>query len=175
SMSAVSAEDYSDPPSPSPRTEDARLLPMHPSPGSSSSRPSRAVSTASFVSSPLNPSMAPPPTSQNPFSTPSPSARSRPASRASHLEFASSHLRDRDTTLAPPTSYPSGTGLGMAGLAGQRGSMLLYRLASDDDAPTPPASSSVYSRDSAHLLPPPKLRTTPRTGTVPRLASALRH
>ncbi|KAG6838949.1 hypothetical protein C0991_007069, partial [Blastosporella zonata] len=39
-----------------------------------------------------------------------------------------------------------------------RGSMLLYRLASDDDAPTLPASSSVSSRDSAHLLPPPKLR-----------------
>ncbi|KAG6838304.1 hypothetical protein C0991_000340, partial [Blastosporella zonata] len=126
---------------------------MHPSPGSSSSRPSRAVSTASFE--PFNGS---PSYLTKSFLAPSPSARSRSASRASHLEFASSHHRDRDTTLAPPTSYPAGTGLGMAGLAGQRGSMLLYRLASDDDAPTPPASSFVSSCDSAHLLPPPKLR-----------------
>ncbi|KAG6839306.1 hypothetical protein C0991_004019, partial [Blastosporella zonata] len=106
--------------------------------------------------------MAPPPTSQNPFSTLSPSARSRPASRASHLEFASSHHCNRDTSLAPPTSYPASTGLGMAGLAGQRGSMLLYCLASDNNAPTPPTSSSVSSRNSAHLLPQPKLRDHPK-------------
>ncbi|KAF8066469.1 beta-glucan synthesis-associated protein-domain-containing protein [Lyophyllum atratum] len=177
-MAAVAPDDYSDPPSPSPQTtEFARLLPstsmpahhpdtsviagstslaqpssptsptngaQHPSSSlSASTRPTRAVSSASFISSPLNPSPAsPPPHVTNPFS----SSRSRPTSRASHLDLAA-HTH---STLGPPSSsFPSGTGLGMAGMGGgHRGSMLLYRLASDDDT----ASSS--HRDS-HLLPPP--------------------
>ncbi|KAG6860572.1 hypothetical protein C0995_009717 [Termitomyces sp. Mi166 len=113
-------------------------------------RPSR-VSTASFVSSPLNPT-SPMPTSPlvtNPFA----SARSsRPASRASHLEFAHAHHRDTTySALAPPP----GTGLGLPGT--NRGSMLLYRLASDDDIIQPSSTAgSASSRDSAQLLPPPR-------------------
>ncbi|KAF5372313.1 hypothetical protein D9615_009226 [Tricholomella constricta] len=142
-MAAVVADDYSDPPSPSPRlNEEARLLPSSSMPGSA--RPSRAVSTASFVSSPLNPSPAsPPPHVTNPFS----SSRSRPGSRTSHVELAHAHHRDTTySTLGPP---PSSFGLGS-----HRGSMLLYRLASDDDNIPPTSASSL--RDSQLLLPPPK-------------------
>ncbi|RDB14975.1 putative beta-glucan synthesis-associated protein C23H3.11c [Hypsizygus marmoreus] len=181
-MATVAQDDYADPPSPIPRSgpsvEEARLLPSQSDPNalssqssplqhassssgsghsnSVSSRPSRAVSTAtSFVSSPLNPtSGSPPPHVTNPFAT----ARSRPASRASHLELASAHHRDPAYPAlanAPPSSFPSsptGTGLGMAG---NRGSMVLYRLASDDDHGTSGIPPSSNSRDS-HLLPPPK-------------------
>ncbi|KAG6907629.1 hypothetical protein DXG01_008165 [Tephrocybe rancida] len=175
-MAAVSAEEYSDPPSPTPHSaEDTRLLPMNPpstSPVSSTSspsqstRPSRAVSTASFVSSPLNPTYtmatspaSPPPPSSPSITNPFSSTRSsRPGSRASHLDLAPHiHAHHRDTTysLAAPSSYAPGTGLGMAGLGGgHRGSMLLYRLAGEEDLLPPAVSAS--SRDSAHLIPPPK-------------------
>ncbi|GLB40793.1 putative glycoside hydrolase family 16 protein [Lyophyllum shimeji] len=110
-----------------------------------SARPGRVVSTmsASFVSSPLNPT---PPPVTNPFA----SSRSRPGSRASHLDLAHAHHRDTTySTLGPPSSsFATGTGLGMAGMGTHRGSMLLYRLASDEDAHLP--------ADSSHLLPPPK-------------------
>ncbi|KAG6855509.1 hypothetical protein H0H87_001844 [Tephrocybe sp. NHM501043] len=52
---------------------------------------------------------------------------------------------------------------------GHRGSILLYRLASEDDAHTQPASSSASSRDSAQLLPPPNpkpLAGSQRNSTV---------
>ncbi|KAG6916687.1 hypothetical protein DXG01_005812 [Tephrocybe rancida] len=56
----------------------------------------------------------------------------------------------------PPHESLSSTGLSMAGLGGgHRSSMLLYRLAGEEDLLPPAVSMS--SRDSARLLPPPKL------------------
>ncbi|KAG5652377.1 hypothetical protein H0H81_005207 [Sphagnurus paluster] len=122
-----------------------------------SGRPTRTASTASFISSPLNPTPASPTSAPhviNPFA----SARSRPTSRASHMELglSHSHSHHRDTTmssLGPPPSFTSG--LGMAGMGGARGSMLLYRLASEDDH-TPASMSAASSLRDSHLLPPPK-------------------
>ncbi|KAG5337576.1 hypothetical protein J132_01609 [Termitomyces sp. J132] len=102
--------------------------------GRSPNRPSRAVSTASFVSSPLNPS--PPVT--NPFAA---ARMSRPGSQ---LEFAQAYHREPGV--------------------GQRGSMLLYRLASDDDMPLSTAGSA-SSRDSAQLLPPRSLANRDSRGS----------
>ncbi|KAG6825851.1 hypothetical protein H0H92_002186 [Tricholoma furcatifolium] len=131
---SVTAEEYPTPPSPSP--EHTSLL----MPSSPTTRSSRA---SSFVPSPLNPSSPP---SANPFSS---SSRS---SRASHLDYA--HVVHREPA-PPPSSYT--TGLGVTVPSMNRGSMLLYRLASPDDDVSHPPSSISSSRDSAHLLSPPKL------------------
>ncbi|KAG6818359.1 hypothetical protein H0H93_005587 [Arthromyces matolae] len=144
-------ETYPEPPSPSPRsTEHALLLPMP----SNKPTPSRAVSTGSagggsFVSSPLNPTMPSSPIS-NPFSS------TRPGSRASHLDYAQQ--------LHPPSSY---SGLGIPGTPGSRGSMLLYRLATDDDVVVPSSNSS------AVLLPPKFPGHNKRDSTVSSSGASL--
>ncbi|KAG6886660.1 hypothetical protein C0992_002913, partial [Termitomyces sp. T32_za158] len=113
-------------------------------PSSPSNRTLRAASTASFVSSPLNPSSPMPqsPHVTNPFA----SARSsRPGSRASHLEFAQAHHRD--------------------GL--NSGSMLLYRLASDEEI----TASSGSSQDSSQQLLPPRISNRESTLSMASLDS----
>ncbi|KAI0055424.1 beta-glucan synthesis-associated, partial [Artomyces pyxidatus] len=115
----------------SPRTPtfpsvDSPLLPQDNSPSSSTKAPARSFSTSTFVSSPLNP---------NP---PSPYGfiRSRPASRGSvHIN-----------RIASEESQALGSQLSTM----QRGSMILYRLAAEDEtgALLPPPSVSVGQRDS---------------------------
>lgn len=140
--------------------EDSRLLSQPSSPfmsehpplttGQHQSRAAvRSVSSASFVSSPLNP--ASPQHVQNPFTR---SLSSRPPSRSStHLSKFMSSYDDSPSLLAPHytgSSVPAGLG--------NRGSMVLYRLADDRDRPSSTliASNSPNGSDHDSLLVPPK-------------------
>lgn len=100
----------------------------------------RSSSTASFISSPLNPASPP-------FAR---SLSSRPPSRSSTTLSKFMPSYDDSALLSPHftgTSLPAGVG--------QRGSMVLYRLADERDRPT---SNLVTTNGSDHdsLLVPPK-------------------
>ncbi|TFY65614.1 hypothetical protein EVG20_g5481 [Dentipellis fragilis] len=112
---------------------DQPLLPG-PSDASSSKPPSRSFSTSNFVSSPLNPHAGPSP-SPNPYSA----VRSRPASRGSSMYL------DRI-----PSDDARALGSQFSTLqAGQRGSMVLYRLATEDENGTLlPPRTPIGPRDS---------------------------
>lgn len=147
----VGTEEYADPPSPIPCVppEESQLLPDQPIP-QPRHVPSRAPTSTSFVSSPLNPTSSYPPQVTNLFS----SARSRPVSRPSH-DAAPTYRDSTHSSLSQaPSSFPSPqtTGMGLGG-PGVRGSMILYRLASDDDKEKEPAAS-IGTPDSQLLLPP---------------------
>ena len=134
--------------------EDAHLLPDSPV----RSPPPRALSAASsFVSSPLNPS----PATLNPFAT-HPHARSRPPSHADPA---------RDSALTPsPSLLGLAIGTGTGTPLSTRGSMILYRLAADDDK----GRDSPSSRDSlapSHRALLPAKAPHPRASTLSALSA----
>lgn len=120
------------PRTPSSPTHDALLLPAE-------RAPSRSLSSPNFVSSPLNP-RAP-----SSLYNGNNNGKFRPSSRASMnmIRMASEDSR----ALAVDSPYP---GMGMG--PGQRGSMVLYRLATEDE--------------QGELLPPPTLHSNNRVSVA---------
>lgn len=107
---------------------DAPLLPDKEPSGSRT--PARA-SSMGFISSPLNPNAPTSPSpafGSNPFAGGSITSRSRPVSRGSmHMNRIASEESQALSSQYPSLGYAAGS---------QRGSMLLYRLASDPDPDT---------------------------------------
>ncbi|KAI0777564.1 beta-glucan synthesis-associated [Trametes elegans] len=119
-------DDYAQPRTPHTSTFESPLLPSDPK-ELSTSRTQRSSSVGTnFVSSPLNPNSIH-------------GARSRPASRGS--TYFNRIASEESQALAGP----------YASLGGQRGSMVLYRLATEDDnneSLAPPKAFSSTNRDS---------------------------
>ena len=137
------------------RTEDSQLLSSQPNSPSARQTPGRSQTTSttsSFVPSPLNPTSSVISSSSQPFANP----RSRQGSRAD----VSATFRD-GVPPPIPSSFPTHSmiGMGLGVPTGSRGSMILYRLASDDDK----EKDSITTRESHHHLLPPKL---PRESTL---------
>ncbi|KAF7352482.1 hypothetical protein MVEN_01213100 [Mycena venus] len=137
-------EAHSEPNSPRNTAESQRMLPQSPTQNTSllpeQNGSHTPVRSSSFLASPLNP--------QGPPSSPFRPPNSRSASRRSSMNFAASRFPSEDTAVGGPYPFSRESMLSAGPL---RGSMILYRLADDEDdgsALSPPRALGSGNRDS---------------------------